>query len=329
MSPLLLALLHLAPGLLAAEPAAPSEPAPEQTPPVDNAPAKPDASEGTTPPGPDPDADNAPPQPDTGSVRVDSDPWLAQPGAGQPEPAPVVPAAPTTGAERRQQERKAKRELLRSLPQREADFLRTHTDLKLRLAFNGYTPGPFSLVTSLAGWNELSLTLDSGIANWRDFTVGFGGTLHYGQALILGAITQPIANYDETQFRWSMWETGGTLRGTLHYNALQSVDPYLMIGAGAGNFHLEARVRDWPLATQQRRNIPYLRIEVGAGLSTYLRRSNWVIGGELRYLVSTQFGAEQDLLISHPDGSTATFSLFPQHKPPKGFSWMAHVGYRF
>jgi opacity protein-like surface antigen len=266
--------------------------------------------EETAPPPEDPPADPAPP-------------------TEEPPEEPPTDKPPLTAAEQRRKEREAHRAWIRSLPQREADFLSTHTDLKVRLAFNGYTPGPFSIVTSLAGWNELSLTLDRGVASWRDFTIGFGGALHYGQALILGSLTQPIANYDEVQFRWSMWEAGGTLRATMHYTRLQSVDPYLMVGAGAGNFHLEARVRDWPLTTQERRNIPYLRVEVGAGLSTWLGRSRWIIGGELRYIVSSQFGAEKELLLSHDDGSTETFSLFPAHKPPKGFSWIAHVGYRF
>jgi opacity protein-like surface antigen len=246
-----------------------------------------------------------------------------------PATVPTDPDDPFLSlADQRRTRRQLRRTARRSLPQREVDFLRKHTDVKVRLAFNGYTPGPFSLLTSLAGWNELSISVDHGVANWKDFTIGVGGTLHYGQALILGSLTQPIANYDDFRFRWSMWETGGTLRGTMHYNALQALDPYFVVGVGAGNLHLQARVRDWPRTQEQFKNIPYLRIEVGAGLNGWLPNGRWVIGVELRYLISSQFGPIKQLDLLYED-QTATFSLYPQHTPPKGFSWVGQVGYRF
>lgn len=235
------------------------------------------------------------------------------------------PDEPLSRRERRKQKIAARYEAPFLPP--EADFLKGDTDLKLRLAFNGYTPGPFSVLTAFAGWQEGSLTLDHGIANWKGFTVGFGFEGHYGQAFLLGALTQPIANYDDYTFRWRMWETGGTLRSTMHWTALQSVDPYLFVGAGAGFFHLDARVRSWPAGSERKIENPYLRIELGGGLIWRIPDSPFLIGGELRYLITSQFGAVRDLAFRRGD-ETAVFSLFPQHKPPKGFSWIVHLGIR-
>lgn len=253
----------------------------------------------------------APPPPDDGA------------GVASDAEAPSDPQAARRAA------RKARREARWEgrVPPPEADFLRTDVELKLRVAFNGYLPGPFSLFTAFAGWNEFSLAADAGVATWRDFTFAVGGSAHIGQGGILGVLTQPIANYDDYRFRWSMWDAGGSLRGSMHYTRLASVDPYLVVDLGAGAFGLTSRVREWPTIDPQQLTRPYLRIGAGGGLSFRLSE-RWVVGGELRYLITSQFGRVGQLEFRR-DEEEAVFVLFPQHRPPKGFSWVIHVGYRF
>ncbi len=211
----------------------------------------------------------------------------------------------------------------------EADFLVRHVELKVRIAFNGAAAGPFTLFTSLGGWNEFGVSVDAGFRSWRDFTIGMGGTVWYGQAGILGASIQRIANYDKIQFRWNMWETGGTYRTTFHYTPLASLDPYLFGGIGGGAFQVEARVQGWPRVPPERHISGYLRLEAGGGITTRIRGGNWVIGGELRYMITAQFQGVQQLVLTRSPEETATFVLFPQHHASRGFSWVIQVGYRW
>lgn len=239
----------------------------------------------------------------------------------------------TAAQERRQarlEEREARREAWRNqpMPPPEADLLRKQVDLRARLGFNGYTPGPFSLFTAFAGWNELGVGIDVGAITWRGFTIGFGGEAHYGQPWVLTALIQRVSNYDDRSFRWQMWEAGGTFRTTMHATALQSVDPYLFVGVGASAFHIQATERSWPRVDPAAATTPTLRIEAGGGLNIPIRQGPWFVGGELRYLITSQIGAPDRLVLRNGD-QTAIFAFAPQHKPPKGFSWVIHVGYRF
>jgi hypothetical protein len=247
------------------------------------------------------------------------------PPAAPPATAPVEPA-PAPPPEPAPQEENARKPWT---PRPQADFLKRHTDIRLRLGFNGYTPGPFSLFTAFAGWQELGLVVEHGAASWRGFTIGVGAEAHYGQAWLLGALTQRIANYDDYQFRWKMWDAAGSARVAFHWTELRGVDPYLLGAVGAGLFHLDSRVRDWPLDTMERVNNPYLRIEAGGGLLWWIPGSSrFIVGAEARYLVTVQIDPRRALDMSW-QGEQATFALFPQHKPPKGFSWVASVGVRF
>jgi hypothetical protein len=236
--------------------------------------------------------------------------------AAEPPAAPSPPASPAP----------ARKPPVR---RREADFLRGDTELTVRLGFNGYTPGPFSLFTSFAGWQELAVAMDHGVSNWKDFTVGVGFEAHYGQAALLAALSQPIANYDDTEFRWSMTDAGGALRGTMHWTKLRGVDPWLMAGLGAGFFHLDTRVRDWPQSAAGELGSAYVRVEAGGGLTWLLGKGDrFVIGAEARYLITVQTNPARQVVMRH-DEELAVFSLFPQHKPPKGFSWVFRAGVRF
>jgi hypothetical protein len=250
-----------------------------------------------------------------------------------PPPVEDTPADEETPAERRRRLRK-EGPPEGTPPKRQADFLRRDTELRFRFGFNGYTPGPFSLFTAFVGWQEVGLTVDHGTFSWRDFTIGLGADAHYGGAWLLGTITQPIANYDDWRFRWAMWEAGGSLRTTFHWTRLRGVDPYLFGALGAGLLHLDARVLDWPLDTARAFETPYLRLEAGGGLSWLVAKDKIVVGVEARYLVTVQTRVQDRLDMSYtPTGEsepqTATFSMFPQHKPPKGFSWVVSVGFRF
>ncbi len=240
-----------------------------------------------------------------------------------------------------------------------ATFYKGDVHLLAHLAFNGYNPGPFSLFTSLVGWQEFGLTLDVGAMNWKMFTIGFGGTVYYSQAWFLQATIPGISDYADANapegvynFKWSQWQAGGTFRTTFHLNTFQSVDPYLFAGLGVDNYHLQTRVKSkdptnpWPDPASREvpggerwnphlHNTPALRIEVGAGLQGLLK-GRWILGGELRYLISSQFQPVNKLTVQNYDpatdaltGQEATFTLFSQHKPAKGFSWVFHAGIRF
>lgn len=208
-----------------------------------------------------------------------------------------------------------------------ATFYKGDKQVNLRLSFNGYNPGPFSLFTSIVGWNDFGLSLDIGAIPFSSFTIGFGGTIYYAQAWFLQAITRPISDYEDYEFDWFEWEAGATFRVSAHYNRLQALDPYAFVGLGGGNFHLETRVKEWPTIDPAFYNTGYLRVELGVGLMGRINE-HIVVGGELRYLISAQFNPESKLYLQ--DGQeTATFNVFPQQKPSKGFSWTLQIGYRF
>lgn len=282
-------------------------------------------------------ASAAPDAPSSGTTRGAGPAATTPPGAAD-KPGAEAPAPPEALTEAKPPEAKPPDEKPPEPPKPErkppptrleADFLRGDTDLRVRFGFNGYTPGPFSLFTAFAGWQEFGIVLDHGVANWRSFTIGVGGDAHYGQAWLLGALTQQVANYDDLQFRWNMWEAGGNLRTTFHWTDLRGVDPYLFGAVGAGVFHLDARVKDWPRPAMQRIDNPYLRIEAGGGLLWRIpKATRFFVGAEARYLVTVQIDPQSSLDLTY-DGQSATFDLFPQHKPPKGFSWIASVGVRF
>ncbi len=214
----------------------------------------------------------------------------------------------------------------RQLPP-EADFYNNHVDLKLRLGFNGTSPNPFTILTSLAGWNELSLTADAGVASWRDFTIGVGAEVHYGQSLILGLINGPIADYDDYRFSWTSTDAGGAVRVTAHTTVLRGVDPYLMVGLGASAFRLQAELIGAGLAGADHLSA-LLRVEVGGGLNWRLGTKGWIIGLELRYLLSAELTPVARFVFEDGDRK-AVFARSASHNPPKGFSWVVQVGYRF
>lgn len=209
----------------------------------------------------------------------------------------------------------------------EADFYRGDVDLKLRLAFNGTSPNPFTLLTSLAGWNELSITVDAGVASWRDFTIGVGVDVHHGESLILGVVNGPIADYDDFRFAWRSSETGGAVRVTAHTTALRSVDPYLVVAVGAAAFRVEASLEGAGLAPADHLS-PYLRFEAGGGLTWRLGTKGWILGLELRYLLTADLDPVPRFVFEDGD-DLAVFALSDPHRPPKGFSWVVHAGYRF
>lgn len=210
----------------------------------------------------------------------------------------------------------------------EADFLRTHTEVTVRFAFNGTSPGPFSLFTALAGWNEIGVGLERGLATWRDFTVALGVEGHYGGAWVPAALAQRISDTEDVRFRWQAWEAGGALRVAFHYTRLASVDPWIGGAVGASAFHLGVRVADPPGPAPQSLTLPYLRGELAAGLNLPLRHG-LIVGVEVRYLVTGLLSRVQRLRFALPDDDVETFVLFPQHRPPKGFSWVVRFGYRF
>ncbi len=230
--------------------------------------------------------------------------------------------------------RRAQRKALRAarwtgpaLP-KEADFLRTETEITFRLGFNGTAPGVFSLFTALAGWNELGIGVEGGVATWRDFTIALGVEGHYGGAWVPAALTQPVSDTERVRFRWSAWEAGGALRVAFHYTRLFSVDPWVGGALGASAFQLRVRVAEPEGPEPQSFILPTFRAELAGGINVPLERG-LVVGVELRYLITSLLTRVERLRFGLPDDTVETFVLYPQHRPPKGFSWVVRVGYRF
>lgn len=238
-----------------------------------------------------------------------------------------IPASPREARREAAKARRAARWEGPVLPP-EADFLRTHTTVGVRLGFNATSPGVFSLFTALAGWNEFGLVLDRGLATWRDFTVSMGFEAHYGAAWVPAALNQRVSDTDEVRFRWSSWEAGGAVRLAFHFTRLSSVDPWLGGAVGADAFHLRVRVAEPDGVETQAFTLPYLRGEVAGGLNVPLQHG-LVVGVEIRYLITSLLNRVDRLRFALPDDDVETFVLFPQHRPPKGFSWVVTVGYRF
>lgn len=254
------------------------------------------------------------------------------------EEAPPEEVYQEPSAAERRIARRAERQALRRaqwagtmLPQ-EADFLRTHVDARLRLGFNGTSASPFSILTALSGWNEIGLQIDAGGFAFRGFTVSFGGTLQIGLSPVLGALLANIANYDDVVFRWSMFETAAVARVAFHLTTLQSMDPYLFAGLGAGAFQISAGVAG-SSAPEEVHTSGQFRIEVGGGLNIPLRpprklRTRWYVGVELRYLLTVQTDP-RDRFVFDVGDRRVVFDFAPEHAPPRGFSWVVGAGYRF
>jgi hypothetical protein len=244
----------------------------------------------------------------------------APPDAPVATPSPEAPAEPPT----------ARRVPLRwqgRAPPPEADFRIGDVEVDLRLGFNGTSPNPFTLLTALAGWNELALSVDCGVAAFRDFTIGVGGEIHHGQSLVLGAVSAPIANYDDYQFRWAMSASGATVRVTAHDTSLQGIDPYLFAAVGASAFRIEAGLVGTDVPPRDHVSAA-VRLEVGGGLRWRIGVKGWIVGLELRYLFTADT-SPVDRFLFDDDGASAVFAFADLHQPPKGFSWVVHAGYRF
>ncbi len=243
---------------------------------------------------------------------------------GAPTVASAAPGAPpdVPGAQR-------SRPLDLRVSRREADFLPGDTEVAFRVSFDGYTPGPFSLFTSFLGWTGVGVDVAHGVATVKDFTFTVGGEAHAAQAALLAALSQEVANYDDLKFRWSMFEAGGTARTTAHWTRLRGVDPWAGVGVGGGYYQLDARVEGWPATSAGRSQSPWVRVELLGGATWRLgAQGRFVLGPELRYQVTFQTSPDRQLALQH-DGQEAIFSLFPQHKPSRGFGWIFRAGVRF
>lgn len=212
---------------------------------------------------------------------------------------------------------------------READFVKGHVEVRVQLGFDGYRPGPFSLFASFVGWNEFGLSVEYGaIQPCADCTFGLGLELYYARPFLLEVISRPISNTDDHDFIWQMHDRGGSLKPTFHYTGLASIDPYAFALVGPTAFTFKARVKGTEREDLGSYTTAGLRIGLGVGLSAPVWK-RLVVGGELRYLASFQFDRRNSLTLLDEDGDEVTFLLNAIHRPPSGFSWVLHAGWRF
>jgi len=215
------------------------------------------------------------------------------------------------------------------VPFRQSDFMAGEVQVGATLAFNGFRAGPFSFLSAWVGWDELAFDIEVGLKHLKksQLTISLGFAGWYAYPAILTAASQNVSDTEDHSYRWSMQDMGGAFRVGVHYTGLASVDPYAFGAVGASAFNIRARVADEEEFAPQTHWTAAMRFEIGAGVNGRLGDSNWVLGGEFRYIISASFDPISDftwLTLS----DEYRFVLQSMHGPPKGFSWVFRVGYR-
>jgi hypothetical protein len=164
----------------------------------------------------------------------------------------------------------------------------------------------------------------------KEFTFGLGVEAWYAQPLVLQLTSRGVSDSDVAEFGWSMHDRGAAVRGTFHWTALSSVDPYFFAIAGLSGTSLKVRERGETEVV--RWDTPALRLGGGAGITVPLSpgpRGRWVVGAEFRYLGGIALTERPVLVVPLAAGGTAPFVPDAIHRPPIGFSWVFSGGWRF
>lgn len=216
-------------------------------------------------------------------------------------------------------------------PALDADFSPGVNELRARIGFNGFRPGPFSILAAFVGWNEFGVSYDrSLVVPFPEFTFGIGAEAWYAQPLVLQLTSRGVSDTEIADFAWSMHDRGLAARGTFHWTALSSVDPYFfgLVGVSATSL----KVREAGETEVVRWDTPTLRLGGGAGITVPLSprpEGRWVVGAEFRYLGGIALTRRPVLEVPLAAGGVAPFVPDAIHRPPIGFSWVISGGWRF
>lgn len=211
-----------------------------------------------------------------------------------------------------------------------SDFLSRDVDLKVSLAFNGVEPAPWTLITSLAGWNTVELAGEVAVLTSDDTTLSLGLDFYVSRPVLLGLLSDSL--FDSTAFnralRWRAVDRGVLTRTALHVNSFSSVDTYGAFLLGPTYYTFEAEVREGPHAGSLARNDSIgLRVGAAGGLLA-VSRSQFLGGIEMRYLINVRFRGVRKLQVG--EGADAeVYDLGWRHTGPSGFAWVFYVGRRF
>ncbi len=220
-----------------------------------------------------------------------------------------------------------------AVPQPEgAALMPGDVEVKLRLGFSGFSAGPLSILGSFVGWWELQGCVDVGVLHLSPFTLGVGGEAWYSRLWLLEALSESLLGFvmqDDEAVDWRAVNWGAAGRATFHYTGVRSTDLYLLGLLGPSSHALDAYMEVADYLLEGRAASAGLKGGVGAGAS-FVSERGLVSGVELRYLLGYRFKRDQSLVLTDPDGEEQeTYQMKGAQKPPRGFSWVFHLGWRF
>lgn len=205
-------------------------------------------------------------------------------------------------------------------------------EVKLRLGFDGFSAGPLSLLGAFVGWWELGACADVGVVHLSRFTLGVGGEAWYSRLWLLELLSEGLLSFvmdDDQAVDWKAANWGVAGRATFHYTSVRSTDLYLLGLIGPSSHVLEGHMAVGDYLLEGRAASAGLKGGVGLGAS-FTSDSGFVGGLELRYLLGYRFKKDQSLVLTDPDGEEEeVYEMKGAQKPPRGFSWVFHAGWRF
>lgn len=209
-------------------------------------------------------------------------------------------------------------------------FMPGDVEVKLRLGFNGFGLGPLSLLSSLIGWYELQLVGDVGVVHFSDITLGVGGELYYTRPWVLEALTEALFNWvPDGDLSWRAVDRGLAGRFTVHYTGMRALDMYGVALTGPRLFKVDVDLSVDDKLLQGTYSTGGMKFGFGGGVSS-VADSGLMGGVELRYLFGWRFKEAAAITLTDASGEEKDlYEMRGAQKPPRGFSWVVFVGYRF
>lgn len=204
-----------------------------------------------------------------------------------------------------------------------SDFLPGDVEVKVHAGLSGFELAPWTLFSSLAGWQELGAVVDVGVLAQGSVTWALGVEAWWAAPVLNRATQRALGSSDRD---WSASDRGVAARLALHATALSSVDPYVAVLGGPAWTELDAHLLPGPSVPAEH-DTSGARTGVAGGLSTV--SPTGVAGGvELRYLVPLRPAPPDVLHLTDASGTPRDFEVRRRHTGTAGFSWMLSLGLR-